>query len=105
MGMEQRKCVIYELVPGAGVEYSRLHADVPRAVREALAAQGIGDYSIWVYGDLVVSTYVERPTRYVPEASVRRELDDWSARLAPLFRRIVDEDGAPLEGRPVFRLE
>lgn len=102
---EQRRCVIYELVPGAADEYARLHAQVPPAVRDALTAQGFSDYTIWTYGDIVVSTYTERPTDYVPTPEVQAELDAWSAALAPLFQRIVESDGELMTGRQVFRLE
>ncbi len=90
---------------GAAAEYERLHAEVPEAVRSALAAQGVSDYSIWVYGDLVVSSYLERATDWSPSPGVQRELDAWSARLAPLFRRVVEADGTPMVARRVFRLD
>ncbi|GAA2447441.1 hypothetical protein GCM10009857_09240 [Agromyces soli] len=97
--------MIYELVPGAAAEYARLHEAVPEAVRDALVAQGLSDYSIWVYGDLVVSSYRERATDWSPSPEVQRELDAWSARLAPLFLRVVEADGAPMAARRVFRLD
>ena len=60
----QRRCQVIKLRPEAREEYIRIHADVWPSVLAMIAACNIRNYSIYLYGDLLVSYFEYHGTDY-----------------------------------------
>lgn len=100
------ECFIYQLLPGCGPAYDKYHQVVWPEVQEDLRLLGYVDYAIYRRGDLVISV----TTRHITAAprhrtpSEQRRLDEWAARLKPLFAATMDENGEPLFAERKFQL-
>ncbi|MFW6597034.1 L-rhamnose mutarotase [Propionibacteriaceae bacterium Y2011] len=104
-GTDEQVCFIYRLLPGAGPEYDRLHAEIPDVIRQRIEARGAHDYSIFRRGDLVITVLRRGPRRAADDPATEADQAAWSASLRPLFEAINDADGNPLVAHQVFRLD
>ena len=70
----QRRCQVIKLRPEAREEYIRIHANVWPSVLAMIAASNIRNYSIYLYGDLLVSYFEYHGTDF--DADMRRMGED-----------------------------
>jgi len=105
-GRPSTKCFVYHLLPGQESSYDRYHAQVWPEVIEEIRASGIVEYDIYRRGTLVISVVTHDPsaTGRPVSTEVAAKVDEWHARMAPLFDASAGEDGEPLYAQRIFAL-
>lgn len=98
------ECFLYRLRPGCGEAYEKYHREASEAQRRSLRRAGYLSYDIYRRGEIVISVVTRDLSKsgYEPTESERAESQAWTAKMAPLFAAIADEDGRPLTADHIF---
>lgn len=101
-----RKAYVYKLKPGTKDEYKRRHDNIWPELSELITKQGLHNYTIWFYDDLLFAYYEldeEVFNAFVPTKEEEEINARWGEYTSDLIQAVLDPaTGEPLELECVF---
>lgn len=87
-----RHATVYKLVPGSEKEYKRRHDNIWPELSKAIDHQGLRNYTIWLYEDILFAYYEIDEENAKPPTPEMIELGNkWSEYMKDILIPVIDE--------------